>query len=497
MSDTNPDVIVIAGGAAGLSAAIAAAQAGARVRLFEKAPITGGTANRGMGPLGIESRHTRHRQMKPTRDEAFRAFMNYTHWRVDAALVRAFLNRSGDTIHWLESLGVIFAEPASYFVEAYPTWHLVQPDDGSPPGPGGAATMMRVLTGKARELGVEISLETPVRRILRENDRVCGVAIDHGEGGGEQIVRAPAVIVATGGFGDNPAMMSEETGFEWGKDLYSFRIPGLIGEGLRMAWDVGAQSTEMTIEMIYGMPDGMTIPPALHEACRQPHLMVNVHGERFVDEGIMGNVTFTANAIARQHKRSGFLLFDAAILRGMQEDFDFRNRVFPSTRIAEPEAMIDGLLKRDYPHFFKADTIEDLARQTGIDRDGLNATIETYNEDCDRGYDRLFAKDQRYMRPLREGPFYAARHLPGGYGTIGGIKIDAETRVIDTEWKPIAGFYAAGNDACAIHGDSYVFILPGNSMGFAVNTGRIAGEQAAAFAKAATSATIMANGVSV
>jgi fumarate reductase flavoprotein subunit len=241
----------------------------------------------------------------------------------------------------------------------------------------------------------------------------------------------------------------------------------------------------MTLELIYGMPDGMTIPAPLHEACRQPHLMVNLQGERFVDEGIMGNVTFTANAIARQQKRSAFLLFDAAILRGMQDDFDFRNRVFPATRIAEPQAMIEGLLERGYPHFFRADSLEDLARQTGIDTAGLAATVATYNADCATGYDRLFAKNHRYMRPLREGPFYAAHHLPGAYGTIGGIKIDAATRVIDTGWKPIPGFYAAGTDACAIHGDSYVFILPGNSMGFAVNTGRIAGEQAAAYAKAA------------
>ena len=89
--------------------------------------------------------------------------MNYTHWRVDAQIVRAFLNKSGDTIHWLESLGVEFTEPASYFSEAFPTWHLVKPEVGEP-GPGGAATMMKILTAKAIASGVILYLKLPLKK---------------------------------------------------------------------------------------------------------------------------------------------------------------------------------------------------------------------------------------------------------------------------------------------------------------------------------------------
>jgi len=88
MSKLEADIIIIAGGAAGLSAAIAAAQAGADVIIFEKGATTGGTGNMGMGPLGIESRHTRLKQFAPTKDEAFEVFMDYTHWRVDGKLVK-------------------------------------------------------------------------------------------------------------------------------------------------------------------------------------------------------------------------------------------------------------------------------------------------------------------------------------------------------------------------------------------------------------------------
>lgn len=170
----NSDIIIIAAGAAGLSAAVAAAQSGASVIVFEKNTITGGAANRGMGPLGIESRHTRARLLQPTKDEAFKVFMDYTHWRVDAKLVRAFLNKSGETIHWLEALGVEFVEPATYFTGSYSTWHLVKPEIGLP-GPGGAATMIKILTQKATELGVTFCLETSVNQILKEDDIVVGV----------------------------------------------------------------------------------------------------------------------------------------------------------------------------------------------------------------------------------------------------------------------------------------------------------------------------------
>ena len=108
MNQLEADVIVIAGGAAGLSATIAAAQAGAKVIVFEKGSTTGGTGNMGMGPLGIGSRLQRMKQMGPTKDEAFKIFMDYTHWRVDAQLVRAYIDKAATTIDWLEKLGVEF-----------------------------------------------------------------------------------------------------------------------------------------------------------------------------------------------------------------------------------------------------------------------------------------------------------------------------------------------------------------------------------------------------
>ena len=468
------DIIIIAAGPAGLAAAISAAQSGLSVTIFEKMPITGGTANKGMGPLGIESRHTRARLLGPTKDEAFKAFMDYTHWRVDAKLVRVFLNKSGDTIHWLESLGVEFAEPATYFRGAYSTWHLVKPE-GRPPGPGGAATLMKILTQKALDLGVSIHLETPVKKILKQGEKVNGVeAVDKNQNTIQ--AKSKAVIVATGGFGNSPEMIKKHAGFEVGKDIYPFRVPGITGDGIRMAWEVGAQKTEMSMELVYGMPDPLNVPPQLHEACRQPHLLVNYLGERFMNEAVMANVTFTGNAIALQKDKTAFLIFDDAILKEMEKDFDTRNRVFPKTHFENSQTIIDAYLQSGIGNFYVADSIEELCQQTGIEKDGLEKTIAQYNTFCQDGYDEQFNKNRAYLRPLIGKKWYAGRHFPSAYGSAGGIKINEKAEVIGQDWKPIKGLYAAGTDACSIYGDSYPFIFPGTSMGFALNTGRIAAE---------------------
>jgi len=175
----------------------------------------------------------------------------------------------------------------------------------------------------------------------------------------------------------------------------------------------------MTMELIYGMPENLKLPPSLHEACRQPHLMVNLQGERFMNEAVMLNPTYTGNAIALQKDRCAFLIFDAAIKQKMEIDLDTKSVVFPITRFDEADASIQKVLQSGYPHFFKADTIEELAQKLGIREDALIETIDDYNQHCVHGYDALFNKPQRYLRPLTQAPFYTARHFPCAYGTLG------------------------------------------------------------------------------
>jgi fumarate reductase flavoprotein subunit len=238
----------------------------------------------------------------------------------------------------------------------------------------------------------------------------------------------------------------------------------------------------MTMEMIFGMPG--ELDPALHEAFRQPHLMVNLQGERFIDEGIMPNTTFTGNAIARQKERTAFLIFDETIKEHMETvGFDSIHVPFPFMKVDDLEGLIARAQAGGYKDVFVAGSLEDLAAQTGMDREGLVRTVDEYNRFCAHGYDEVFNKNRKLLRPVSSPRFYAARHRPAAYGSLGGIKINYKAEVLDKRWEKIPGLYAAGTDACSIYGDSYVFILPGNTMGFALNSGRIAGESALEYAK--------------
>ncbi len=122
------------------------------------------------------------------------------------------------------------------------------------------------------------------------------------------------VIVSTGGFGDNPQMIHDILGYEWGKDLHSFRIPGVKGEGLNMLWEAGAGKTEPTMELTFTTPGVTDVFKTLSETMRQPNLMVNLDGNRFINEEIMNNTVYTGNSISLQRERMAFTLIDDSIL---------------------------------------------------------------------------------------------------------------------------------------------------------------------------------------
>jgi fumarate reductase flavoprotein subunit len=487
MKRMETDVAVVSAGAAGLAAAVAAAENGVKVMAFEKGSTTGGTANMGMGPLAVESRLQKVKNIPLTKTEAFNLFMEYTHWRVDARLVSAYINRSADTIDWLENMGVQFHDVIAYVKGSHFTQHVVKPTVGVP-GPQCASTMMRILTERAKQLGAEIVLQTPVKKLIKEKNRVVGLVAEDKDGEAMQ-VSAGSVIIATGGFGDNPEWIKRYTGYEWGKDIFSHRTPGVVGEGIKMAWDVGAGQEGLNMELTCNMPfeedpaKGPIPPDKALGAFRHPNLLVNLLGERFMNEGAMGNPTFLGNAVSRQKGRCAFVIFDEATVRHYEENgFEWLGFMFPEVKIDNfKEALVNACEKN--PHAFIAGSIDELAAKTGIDLPTLKTTIEEYNRACDTGRDDVFHKDAQFLKPIRQARFFAGRYYPSAYGSLGGIKINWKTEVITNDLDVIPGLYAAGVDANAIYADSYVFVLPGNTMAFALNSGRMAGEHAAEYVK--------------
>ena len=487
MKKIDKDVIVVAAGLSGLAASIAAAERGARVVVFEKSNTTGGAANMGMGPLGIGSSIQKQHMVSLTPGEAFRKHMYFTHYKVDARMVRDYYFKSGDTIDWLMEMGVEFAgvqrafsadEATRPYSDGEFTWHVVKPEGGGMPGPRSASAMTKKMTERAVELGVEFMFETPVYKIIMEDGKAAGVMAKN-INGEETEARAKAVIIATGGFGENPEMIKELTGYEFGKTIFNFAIPGMRGDGLKMAWEAGAGKTKPSMELMYQLPDNMN-HFILDGAFRQPCLWVNRNGQRFMPEDQIGNTTFTGNAITSQPGMVAYSIFDSRLLKKYKKKGpDMISHVHPHDLYDHFDEQWERDLEAGYEPIAQADTIEELAEKAGIDVAGLVAQVEHYNEMCEAGHDEIFEKNRNYMQPIEKGPFYCCRQNVGAYGSVGGILINHKTEVMDQDSIVIPGLYAVGTDACNIYGESYPFILSGNTMGFCLNSGRIAGENAA------------------
>ncbi len=483
MKSIHTELAIVGAGPTGLAAAITAAEEEIEVAIFEKSAVAGGTANMGMGPFGVESRLQKEHLIGITKEEAFRIMVDSTHWNVDARLVRDYLWKSGETIDWLEDMGVIFDRPTKYYPGGYETWHVVKPEDGGTPGPRSASAMTKVMYNRAKELGVKVYLETPVKSLRREdNGKVIGL-IAEGNNGEIYKVEAKSVIVCTGGFGNNPEMIKKYTGHIDGKDMFGFKVPGINGEGLKMVWDIGGGKGNMEMERILGneIPNVGYFTGKLVFS-QASALVVNRQGYRIMDEEELKNGAVAANSIARQYKRDAFQIIDDSIIKHFRKNGpDFPNTVFREDFTKLFYDQIDQAIE-DYPNaVFKADSIEELAEKMGIDQETLLDTVEEYNEGCEKGYDDIMGKNRKYLHPLVGKTFYAQRISSGAYGSLGGIRVNHKLEVLTDDYEVIPGLFAAGTDVCDLYAGTYNYKLAGNTMGFALNSGRIAAETAVDF----------------
>lgn len=194
-----------------------------------------------------------------------------------------------------------------------------------------------------------------------------------------------------------------------------------------------------------------------------------------------------ANAISLQKDRAAFTIFDRATYEYYDKTLP---KIAPKEAVPKPmnfkslvlDDIITEVQERGYKYFYRTDTIEELCTQSGIDLNGLRNTIAEYNKFCKMGCDEFLGKDPKNLRPIKKPPFYAARLCIGAYNTVGGIKINYKTEVIDKNGEVIPGLYAAGNDANTLYAGTYV-PLAGNFVGFAVNSGRMAAENALEYIK--------------
>jgi fumarate reductase flavoprotein subunit len=453
---------------------VTAAEGGVKVIVFEKETSFGGTSNFFEGTFAVESDMQRERYITYSRDEAFKNIMEFTHWRANPRLVRAIVNESAATIAWLKKQGVEFIDATTNLPDAPATYHVVK---------GKGEAVVKALVTRAKQLGVELVPKTPAKRLIKAGERISVVVFDRDDE--EAQVKVKAVIIASGGYANNKEWIKKYTGFDLGNNLIPVGNVDKMGDGIRMAFEAGAAEEGIsTLELFRVGPVGpeFAMGSQLEFAVIQPDLWVDSTGVRFCDESIGFYDTPVGNAAARQKDGYTYSLFDETIKQSMIENGIIKSttaRVPPGSRTTGLETEMAAALERGSTEVFKADSIEELAIKISIKPEVLAATIEEYNKFCEQGYDELFVKDRRYLRPLKGPKYYAIKAHTVFLGTMGGIKINERAEVIDKKGRVMPGLYAAGFDAGGMYGDSYAMRpASGLASAFAMNSGRIAGRNA-------------------
>lgn len=485
------DVAVVGAGNAALSAAIAAAEAGRRVVLIERAPMeeSGGNSRYAAGAFRFTYAGAQDiRELVPdlTDDELARTdFASYsaqryfddlyrvTRYRCDPDLAEVLVQRSHDTMRWLARHGVKFV----------PIWgRSAVKRDGrfffsgelTLDAWGGGQGLIAAETQAAQRLGVEIRYETAALDLVEEDGRVVGLRVRGPQGRSE--LRCSAVVLACGGFEANPQWRARYLGPGW--ELAKVRGSRFNqGDGIRMAIDAGAQSRGHwsgchSVCWDHNAPEtgNLRVGDAYQKFSYPYSIMVNALGRRFVDEGQdlrIKTYSRMGRIVLEQPDQYAWQVFDAKVLPLLRDEY----RIREVTRV-------------------RADSLEELAaRMEGVDAAGFLDEVQRLNAAVDhersfdpqvkdgRGTRGLSVPKSNWAQTIDQAPFEAYQVGCGITFTFGGVAVEpSSTRVIDRGGQPIQGLYAAGE----MLGGLFYFGYPGGSglMAGAV-FGRLAGQSAA------------------
>jgi fumarate reductase flavoprotein subunit len=487
-------LVILGGGGAGLAAAIAAAENGCKsIIVLEKAGSATGSTGMAHDIFGAESPLQKRLGIDSPKDLLFKTAMEWAHWtKINPRVVRAFIDKSGDTIGWLENKGLSF-ELIQYYPNQVPlVRHSVK-------GHGNA--LMKTLRDSCQELGAKILTRTPAKKILRDRKgKISGVVAESKQG--ELKIAAKSVIVTTGGYGNNKEMLKKYCAFYHDTITYD-GPPSNTGDGIIMATEIGAATAGLGTVNIHGpflrpktASELLTMdttkagePPiriSLWFLAWEPEMLwVNKKGIRFADEGYQLAFFAFGNRVAQQPDGITYTLFDNKTLKTIEKEGLIRPGAASRANWLPVSAAtpLPGLEREVHKQADKgvlkiSKSWNTIAKWMGADPAVLKATINEYNTYCDDKHDGLFAKEPKYLLPLRNPPFYAVKGHLGLCDAYGGIKINENMEALDSGDNPIPGLYAAGSTTGCWESESYCYRLTGHLVGFALNSGRIAGENA-------------------
>jgi fumarate reductase flavoprotein subunit len=471
LENLQSEIVIVGGGGAGLAAAVAAAEKGARVILLEKKGAPGGNSALATGLFAAESPVQKRMLIDARRDDLFKTAMNYAHWRIEPRIVRAFIDKSGDTVRWLEEKGVNLDRVQPQYPNQVPcVWHVVD---------GWGARLVKLLAKAYKDLGGRILCHSTAKRILTgSKGNVTGVLVSTKTG--ELKILAKSIILATGGYGGNKELLKKYCP-DYHENIYLEGVP-TMGDGLLMAIEIGAATEGLGNLQLFGPVFRKS--KLLWAVAREPNtLWVNKRGRRFADESVTFYMGEAGNVIHRQPDKLSYTLFDTKIKQMMMEQGMIKGLGPHYTPQKNRFLELEKELKQevDKGEVSISPSWDKIANWIKADPNVLKGTIDEYNAACERGHDPIFAKDRTYLMPLRTPPYYAIRTRSGFHGTMGGIKINERMEVMDNHDNSIPGLYAAGIDTGGWESETYCVVLAGSTFGFAINSGRIAGENAVTY----------------
>ncbi len=461
------DVAVIGAGGTGLACAAQAKQLGLTPIVFEKNGFTGGSFVGVEGMFGVETHWTEEAGETQTIAEAITNCMDYHHWVPSHDLYETFFGQTSETIDWLEDLGVEFDHVQQYGDHA--AWHIFKRNLDMGPGVSFMDSMTKAVQD---DLGVDIELETSAKKLLVEDGKVAGVIVQRKDGTVVK-VEAPAVMLGTGGYANNEDFLYAVS--ETHNELLAPQgVTGRDADGIKMARAVGADMAEGLGTVMWCGPVivGSTWAKPDYIASTQPVLWLNEKCERFVNEDKWEN-DFARVGIAQRNQKHTYAVFCKGDLDAWENEGVY-GTCFSFVAAGEPMAgFTEAVEALESVH--KADDLAELAEAVGLDADALQAAVDKYNQYCADGVDPDFAKAPEKMHAIDKPPYYIAEIADGYYCTVGGVKIDVDCRVLDTDGNPIDGLYAGGCDAGGLYGDAYdVNKAPGSQSSWANNSGRLA-----------------------
>lgn len=442
--ETNADIIVVGAGAAGMSAAVTASEAGKSVILLEKSSSTGGNTPAAMNGINaadsdVQLNNKDYQEAKASVEGLEELQLQNDHAREN--LVDAFAEKSKDVINWFANdLGVDFeVEISKDDRNAVQNYYMLQArKDGST-----GSTMINAITAALKNTDVNLYTGVDAYELVQDKaGKITGVKAKDANDK-EITFTADSVLLATGGFGHNNTLIAKYN--EKLANCTTDEIAPTTGEGLEMALQVGAKAVdlgEIQTFPVVAKDYGMVTPNKLPGGFPLNAIVVNDNAERFASEAFE-----MADAILKQPEGHAYMIFAESQLND------------------DLKKMVDGGFIQE------GDNAKELAEKLGLDEDALADTINNFNEDIADGVDDAFNKEN----PVKlEGKLYGFQYGVGAHYFMGGILINEKTQVLDENEEPIEGLYAAGEVTGGFHGTQRI---DGSGLGDSFVFGRIAGEE--------------------